>query len=493
MDPRPAGARARRGPRAPRGGGAPPAPPGGPAASCGALAAAAGGAVVRAAPRGAVATDSRALLPGQWFLPLTGGRRDGHAFLGAARRAGCAGAVAERVPPGWDRGFIRVRDTGRALWDLGRHAAESFPGPVVGLTGSCGKTTTRELAVLGLGGRAGGVHATRGNQNNHLGVPITLLEAPPDARVLLLEMGMSAPGELARLEALARPDVRVVTNVRPAHLEGCGSLAGVAEAKAELVVSAGPGDTVVLNADDPRVDAMAARTAARVVRFGSGARSDVQLLGVRPCGPGGFWTAVSLVDRRGGAPAVEAVIPSPGAHLGSCAAAAAAVAVALGGPVDDVWAARLRAYVPEGMRMLREEGPGGITVLNDAYNSSPASCASALESLAALPCLGKRVVLLGDMLELGPEAKRYHEEALGLARRAVGAGGVVGVTGPTFGSVYQARAGGAGGALWAETPGGLAEAVAGDLGPGDVVLVKGSRGQRMEAAVSMLLGEGGPT
>lgn len=132
-------------------------------------------------------------------------------------------------------------------------------------------------------------------------------------------------------------------------------------------------------------------------------------------------------------------------------------------------------------------------MLNDAYNSSPASCASALESLASLPCPGKRVVLLGDMLELGRGARRYHEEALGLARRVVGAGGVVGATGPIFGSVCRARAGSAAGALWAESPGRLAEAVVGDLGPGDVVLVKGSRGQRMEAAVSVLMGEGGPT
>jgi len=161
--------------------------------------------------------------------------------------------------------------------------------------------------------------------------------------------------------------------------------------------------------------------------------------------------------------------------------------------VDDVWAARLRAYAPEGMRMRLEEGRGGVTVLNDAYNSSPASCASALESLASLPCPGKRVVLLGDMLELGRGARRYHEEALGLARRVVGTGGVVGVTGPIFGCVCRSRAGNTDNTLWAESPERLAEAVAGDLGPGDIVLVKGSRGQRMEAAVSVLLGESGKT
>ena len=463
--------------------------------SCGALAGASGGAVVRRGPGGAVGTDSRALVPGQWFLPLAGSRHDGHEFLDAARRAGCAGAVAERVPPGWDRGFIRVRNTERALQALGRHVAETFPGTVVGLTGSCGKTTSRELAALGLGGSASGVHATRNNQNNHLGVPLTLLATPPDASLVLLEMGMSAPGELDLLQGIAQPQVRVVTNVRPAHLEGCGSIEGVAEAKAELVVSAAAGDVVVLNADDPHVDAMAARTVGRVLRFGSGPRCDVQLLGVRPCGPGGHWTAVSLVDNLSGGQPVTCEIPSPGAHLGSCAATAAAVTVAVGASVNDAWAARLSAYTPEGMRMRRQEGRRGVKVLNDAYNSSPSSCQNALEALASLPCSGKRVALLGDMLELGSEATLYHEAALDSALRAVGETGSVGVTGDIFGAVLQARAAAEsdGRLFWAASSAELAKVVAGELGPRDLVLVKGSRGLHMEDAVSCLLGDNAPT
>jgi UDP-N-acetylmuramyl pentapeptide synthase len=241
------------------------------------LTAATGGELVREGTPGSVSTDTRAVRSGQWFLALTGERFDGDAFVDDALAAGCAGVVSTRAPPAnWTAGYVRVKNTTAALQALAFDVRRRFEGPVVGITGSVGKTTARDMCALALGNEE--THATQGNFNNHVGLPLTILRAPPCARAWVLEMGMSAPGEIAALAAIARPNVRVVTNVAPAHLEGVGDVDGVARAKAEMFASASEGDVCVVNADDARVMGMPAPYGCRRVSFGTrGSGADVEV------------------------------------------------------------------------------------------------------------------------------------------------------------------------------------------------------------------------
>ena len=453
-----------------------------------ALARATGGRLVAGGPAGPppgpLVTDSRAVGPGQWFLALRGARFDGHDFLRAARANGCAGAVAEAVPAGWDAGFVEVADTLEALQNLGRHVARGFDGPVVAITGSCGKTTARELTALALR-PSRRVHRTEGNRNNHIGVPLTLAAMPAGAEACVLEMGMSAPGEIALLQEIAGPTVRVVTNVGPAHLAGCGgTLEGVARAKAELVAPARSGDVCVLNADDPRVAAMAPASGARVLTFGTDPGSDVWLrhaaLRETAAGPK---VVASLEDRVSspGRAALDVEVPGVGGHLGICAAAAVAAAVAAGAPFDDAMAASLGEYEPVGMRMRLDALRGGARLFDDAYNANPLSVRNAVDTLAGLGGAGKRIVALGDMLELGPDEGKYHRDALEYAL-ASGADAVL-LTGPRFAAA--AAAVGSARTAVAPTAAELARHVP-VLRAGDAVLVKGSRPMAMEGLVREL-------
>jgi UDP-N-acetylmuramoyl-tripeptide--D-alanyl-D-alanine ligase len=424
---------------------------------------------------------------GSWFLALRGERFDGHDFLAHAAASGCAGAIAEQVPPGWSRGFVQVQDGLQALQDLARFARAGFDGPVVGITGSAGKTTTRALVSLALGG-LGRVHQTEGNLNNHIGVPLTILAAPLDAAAWVLEMGMNHPGEIAVLQDIGRPTVRLVTNVGPAHLEGCGSIEGVARAKGELFDGARPGDVCCVNADDPRVDALPIPAGVRVLRYGSrlgdgadAARNDRQipcdvLLTAAAVDPVLLHTRFHVETPRG---AVRGVIRSPGLHLAHNAAAAVAVAEVLRLPLEDL-GARIGEYAAVGMRNRVEEGPGGLRVINDAYNANPISMAASLRTLRAVAG-ARRVALLGDMLELGGEEAEAHQEVLALAT-SLGLE-LVGLAGPRFTAAAAAR----GLALpCAPDAAGLAALVADRLAPGDVLLLKGSRGMAMERVLQHL-------
>ncbi|MEC7949015.1 MAG: UDP-N-acetylmuramoyl-tripeptide--D-alanyl-D-alanine ligase, partial [Myxococcota bacterium] len=357
------------------------------------LASATGGTLVSGGPAGPLGTDSRRLASGTWFVALSGERFDGHDFLAMARDSGCAGAIARHVPDGWDRGFVRVEDGLTALQDVARHVRRGFPGPVVGITGSAGKTTTRALTALALAG-LGPIHSTQGNLNNHIGLPLTVLRAPVGAAAWVLEMGMSGFGEIDLLQSIGGPTVRVITNVGAAHIEGVGSLEGVARAKGELFAGARPGDTCVANADDPRVAALPVPDGVRVLRYGTSHGCDIRLTDA-VVDPDGLCTRFRIET---GDSVVRGTIPAPGAYLAENAAAAVAVAVALRAPLDGM-GARLATYEPVGMRLRLEAGPAGSRVLNDAYNANPLSVAATLRTLAAMP--GRRIALLGDMLELG--------------------------------------------------------------------------------------------
>ncbi len=441
-----------------------------------AIAEATGGRLLAEGPPGPIVTDTREPVEGGWFLALRGARFDAADFLPDAARGGCAGAVASRFPSGWDRGAVQVDDPLAALQDLARAVRRGYAGPVVGITGSVGKTTTRSLVAAALA-PLGPVHQSRGNLNNHIGVPLTLLAVEGTPAAIVVEMGMSAPGEIALLQDIATPTIRVITNVRPVHLEGTGTLEGVARCKQELFDGARPGDVLVINQDDPRVAAMPRPAGTRVLSFGRSLGCDARWLrsGLVPGGRG------TRIDLEVGGRALAVELAAPGLHLGENVAAAAAVALALG--VAEDLPASLAAWRPVGMRMRVEERDGW-TVLNDAYNASPASMRAALETLRAMPAR-RRWAVLGDMLELGDAEDRAHREVLRLALDA-GLGHVL-LVGPRFGRAARAL----GVELpWAARAEELPRRLSALPGAGDVVLLKGSRGMRVERFLLGLPGGG---
>lgn len=427
------------------------------------LAEATRGRLVADGPAGPLTIDSRRVPPGAWFVALHGERFDGHGFLAHAAAAGCAGAVVSTPPQGWERGLVVVPDTLVALQDVGRWVRDRFVGPVVGLTGSAGKTSTRVMIVEVLRER-GRVHHTSGNLNNHVGVPLTLVAVDPDAELMVLELGMNHPGEIALLQELACPDVRVITNVGPAHVEGCGSVEGVARAKQELFDGARVGDVLCVNDDDPYIRAMPLPEGTRVIRYGRGEGCVVRLTDVA-VDPDRLQTRIRIETPAG---PVRATLDVPGAHLAENALAAVAVGWALHVDPERMGPALAR-FVPEGMRN-RVERVGGVLLLEDAYNANPLSMTAALRTLAALP--GRRIAVLGDMLELGPVEAWGHAEVLRVAKE-LGIDRVL-VTGERF-----ARAAGPGVEVQSDVAA-LAEALCADLRAGDTILVKGSRGARME-------------
>ncbi len=446
------------------------------------LAAATGGTLRAPGPAGTISTDSRRVREGLWFLALPGERFDGHDYLPHVLAAGCAGAIAHRVPKGWTAGFVEVADTLRALQDLGAYARGAFFGPVVGVTGSAGKTTTRAMIALIAEG-LGPVYQTEGNLNSQIGVPLTLLAAPPEARVWVIEMGMDRLGQIDRLQRISRPEVRLITNVGPAHLEGVGSIEGVATAKGELFLGARPGDTCCVNIDDPRIAALPIPEGVRVLRYGRAKGADVRLTDA-------VVDAATLSTRyrvelaHGGA--VLGTLSSPGLHLALDATAAIAAGVALRLPVEGM-AARLARYEPVGMRQRIEAGPGGIRVINDAYNANPISTAAALETLSVVSG-ARRVALLGDMLELGSSEASAHREMVELAARLKL--DLVGLAGPRYAAAAEAAGLSHHPAfLLAPDAPALGRALQRRLHAGDLVLLKGSRGTAMERVLPALAPE----
>jgi UDP-N-acetylmuramoyl-tripeptide--D-alanyl-D-alanine ligase len=419
------------------------------------------------AAAGPVRTDTRASLAGAWFLALSGARFDGHSFGAAAAAAGAVGGVFSRPAPGWTGSWVEVADTTVALQDLGRAARARLACSVVGLTGSSGKTTTRGLIASALA-QLGEVHQTTGNLNNHLGVPMTLLDAPESAAAVVVEMGTSGPGEIAVLADIARPTARLIVNVGPAHLEELGGLDGVAREKGALFDAAEPGDVIALNLDDPRLAAM--RPRGRVITWGRDARADVRLIEAT-LDPERLATVGRYATPDGD---VEVTFSVPGVHVAHNAAGALAIAFGLGLDLRRA-AADLAGFAPVGMRLKVTPLAGGVLAINDAYNANPASMGAALELLAALP--GRRVAVLGDMLELGADEHAWHREVADRAR-ALGLELVV-LCGPRM-----SRAGE--GPWCAEAGETLVGPLADWLRPGDRVLFKGSRGARMERVLEAL-------
>ena len=446
---------------------------------------------------GGVSIDTRTLAPGDLFVALKD-VRDGHDFVAAALAGGAAAALVSRVPAGVapDAPLLLVDDVQAALEALGRAGRARARARVVAITGSAGKTSTKSMfgAVLA-GAGAGAVHLAEASYNNHWGVPLTLARLPRDADFAVIEIGMNHPGEIAPLARLARPHVALVTTVAPAHLEAFAALGGIdaiAVEKGAICEGLEPGGLAVLPGDLPQTPILreAARAAgARIVTFGEGADCDWRL-GAVHLAPG-----ASVGEAGAGGIPILLKVAAEGRHLLRNALGVLACAEALGlDPAQALMA--LAAWSPPSGRGRRErvvldamiEG-AGFDLIDDAFNANPASMAAALAVLAAAPVAagGRRVAILGDMLELGPEELALHAGLAG--DPAMDAVDIVHCAGPRMAALHAA--------LPPARRGQRADAAAGLLPelrhlvrPGDVVLVKGSKGSRVSLLVEGLRGLG---
>jgi len=436
---------------------------------------------------GPVVIDSRRAGPGGLFAALPGERVDGHDFAPAAVAAGAAVVLASRPLPERLPAIV-VPDVTAALAALARAVLDKLPDiTVAGITGSSGKTSTKDLTAQ-LAERLGPTVAPEGSFNNELGLPLTVLRADSSTRYLVLEMSARGPGHIAALCEVAPPRIGAVLNVGRAHAGEFGSLDGVAKAKAELPEALPADGVAVLNADDPRVLAMAARTAARVVTFSTdrAAAADVKAVDVRldDLGRASF----RLLMPGGIAPVT---LNLHGAHHVPNALAAAAIAAELGMDTPAIADALCAAAARSKWRMEVRERPDGVLVVNDAYNANPESMRAAIEALAQMTRDGRRgIAVLGQMAELGDIARESHEEAGRLAARA-GVAALIAVGEEARPVLDGARAEGGwrGAAITVPDARTAVDVVGNLLRPGDVVLVKASRAAGLTEVAAGLLSE----
>lgn len=351
---------------------------------------------------GVVSTDTRALSAGSLFVAIPGDRFDGNDFVAEARAKGAAGALVSRLAAS-PLAQIEVRDSRRALGAMARAWRAAFSIPVVAVTGSSGKTTVKELiaAILSV---SRSVCVTQGNLNNDIGVPLTLMRLNAEHDAAVIELGANHAGEIDYLAGLAQPTVGVITNAAAAHLEGFGSLRGVCVAKGELLDHLPRAGTAVLNADDQfRADWVARSRCEFTVTFGFAANADCRVLGE----PQYMATGSEFRMRLPDGDEADVWLPLLGRQNVANACAAAAAAQAVGTSLDDIVAGLARATPVRG-RLRAVPGRNGATIIDDSYNANPGSVRAALDHLAALR--GRRILVLGNMAELGPEAPALHKE-----------------------------------------------------------------------------------
>ncbi len=430
--------------------------------------------------------DSRTLEPGACFFALRG-NRDGHDFVHDAFERGALVAVVERdVPdarrPG-ARALLRVDDTLRALGDCGRLARDRLTdATVVGVTGSAGKTSTKDLTRAALARRVE-VAASPGSFNNESGLPLTLLGADARTEVVVAEMGARFAGNIRELCEIARPSVGVVTHIGLAHAEHLGGRAGVARVKGELLAALPADGTAVVNADDDMTPVLVRGCAAHVVRVGFGADPEAGDVRVGAVEIDDELRPSFALDSPWGSARVRLAVR--GEHQVVNAGMAAAVALVLGVPLDDV-VLGLGEATGASWRMELGHSPAGLTVLNDAYNASPTAVAAAMRSFARLPAAGRRIAVLGEMLELGDCAAAEHE-ALGRLAGELGFDAVVAVGAGAAALATGARTAGVHDVVETDAPADALAAVVELAGRGDAVLVKASRAVGLEVVADALL------
>jgi UDP-N-acetylmuramoyl-tripeptide--D-alanyl-D-alanine ligase len=438
------------------------------------------------APFAACSIDTRTISPGDVYVAIVGEHLDGHRFVPDAIRAGASGLVvsdASSLPPDLDPGVavVRVGDTTRALQLLARHVRRASGAQVVAIGGSAGKTTTKEMTAGLLAARYR-VFRSHGNFNNHIGLPLSLLELRHGPEIAVVELGMNHAGEIRVLVNLAEPDVRVWTMVAEVHSAHFPSIEAIADAKAEILEGATAGSLVVANAADPLVMARVGGTAARVMTFGIDVAADVAATAVEDRGLAG--TRARVVT-----PAGAATLEVPFLGRGHLANALAAMAVAAhyGVPLDEM-TARMAAMTPATRRGEIVHLPNGATLVDDSYNSNPRALQRALEAIAAERGCRRRLAVLGEMLELGDESVALHE-ACGRAAARAGLSRLLTVGGAP--ALALANAAVAAGmpidcVSHVGTSDRAADVIAGEVEAGDVVLVKGSRGVRTDIVADRL-------
>ena len=417
----------------------------------------------------AVSKDTRSLQPGDLYWALRGESFDGHAFTAAAAQAGAAGAVVEQDMPGLPEGFplVVVKDSREALWDLARWQRARLGVRVVCLTGSNGKTTTKDFTAAVASTRFA-VNKTQGNFNNHLGLPLTILSASAADEVAVWEIGMNHPGEIAPLAALARPDIGIITNIGVAHIENLGSREAIALEKGMLAESLGPEGVLILPHDDEFTPSLAARTRARVVLVGG--PEGVHAERLRPSLHGLDFELIFGSER------VAAHLPVTGEHMVRNALLAVAAGLELGLSLRECASGLATTKLSKGRLACADVR--GVTVLDDSYNANPDSMEAALHALRGLPGGGRRLAVLGMMGELGSYAEEGYRR---VGRVAASTMDVLIAVGPETAPMAEE----------AESTGGVEVKRADDVSeasrllrelarPGDAVVIKGSRSARME-------------
>jgi UDP-N-acetylmuramoyl-tripeptide--D-alanyl-D-alanine ligase len=429
--------------------------------------------------------DSRTLEPDDLFFAVRGERLDGHDYVEGALQKGAVAAVIEKEQAGQFASHARlliVEDTLIALQTLGAAVRRLWGKPLIGVTGSAGKTTTKETIAHVLGTRQT-VLKSLGNLNNHFGMPLQLLKLEPEHETAVIEMGMSHAGEITALAKLAQPDCGVVTMVAPVHLEFFESIAGIARAKYELIESLSPGGIAVLNADDEYVSQFGRDFHGRVVTFGRHASADVSAQNLESRGSEGSAFDIVADGQR-----AQALLPLLGEHNIYNALAAVAVGLQYGVPLD--MAADALAALSAGDKRGEILKVNGATLINDCYNSNPKALDSMVGSLPKIPA-ERRIVVAGEMLELGSSGEQMHREC-GRRMAESGVDLLIGVRGLAKAIVEGARGSGLK-AEFVTTPEEAGEWLKRELRPGDVVLLKASRGVRLERALQVLTGETSPS
>ena len=417
----------------------------------------------------AVVIDNRLVTPGCLFVAIQGERFDGHDFIPSAFEAGAVAAVSDReIETG--RPYLLVKDTREALLDLARCYRRAFDGLVVGVTGSVGKTTTKEMiaAVLSAGYKT---LKTQGNLNNAIGLPRTIFELDSTYEAAVIEMGMSALGEISLLSRTALPDIGVITNIGVSHLETLGTRENILKAKLEILEGMAPGAPLVINGDNDLLQTV--QLERPVLTCGiDNPDADYRAVNIQPRG---FDTEFDIVY---GDNTVHVLLPAIGKHNVLNALFGFAVG-RFAGMEDAAIAAALGTYTPSGMRQ-NTRTVNGVMVIEDCYNASPDSMRAALTTLQQLGCAGRKIAVLGDMLELGPVSQQAHAEAGTLAREC----GVDALF--CFGNLSRETAKhgeGISHVEWFDDKQNLAQSLSGFVQPGDAVIFKASRGMRLEEVI----------
>ena len=421
--------------------------------------------------------DSRTVSAGDVFIALPGERFDGHDYVVSALEKGAVAAIVQsgRAIRADNRRLLYAEDTLRALQSLGAAARRLWGKPLLAVTGSAGKTTTKEILAHVLSTRFRVMKST-GNLNNHIGLPLQLLKLEPGHDLAVVEMGMNHAGEIHALGTLAHHDLAVVTGVAPVHLEFFGSLADIARAKYEMIETLHPGGVAVLNADDDYVSQFGRDFKGKVVTFGIHRAADVSAQNVQLNGVGG-----SQFELVAGSVRESAALPLVGEHNIYNALAATAAAMERGVPPSEA-AAALATVVPADKRG-EVLSFGGATIINDSYNSNPGALKAMIDTLASMKA-ERRILVAGEMLELGPTAEALHRECgRHAAEKKIDV--VIGVRGLAQ-SLAEAACGAGVQSQFLETPEQAGEWLAREVHPGDAILLKASRGVKLERALEVL-------